>query len=107
MNTLILKPKPGRRVLDPAQTPPTPLPPEGRRVVDSPYWRSRLADGVVERVETLGAPPQTPQGEARPQPGAPDPIAQLEAAPPIAEQSVENNGGLGGAAPPRNTRKGA
>ena len=53
MNTLFLKPKPGRRVLDPAQTPPSPLPPEGRKVVDSPYWRSRLADGVVTRAEAL------------------------------------------------------
>ena len=68
MNTLILKPKPGRRVLDPAQTPPSPLPPEGRKVVDSPYWRSRLADGVVEIVAGPGALPLDP-GKTPPQPG--------------------------------------
>ena len=86
MNTIFLKPMKGRRVLDPAQTPPSPLPPEGRRVVDSPYWRSRIKDGVVEVVD---------QGPAL----DPDTPATEPSSPSIAKQSAANKGVQGPPAP--------
>lgn len=48
MNTLFLKPLGTARVLNPDQNPPQPLPVNGLRVVDSLYWRRKLAEGVVE-----------------------------------------------------------
>ncbi len=52
MTTVVLKPKAGLRVLDPATMPPAPLPPEGKPVELNTYWRRRLAAGEVETVTT-------------------------------------------------------
>ena len=98
MNILILIPKPGRRVLDPAQTPPAPLPPEGRKVVDSPYWRSRLADGVVTRL----SPGPTPANEAPALDAPAEAGRSTESEPPsssMAKPSAANKGVQGPPAP--------
>ena len=88
---MILRPMKGRRVLDPAQTPPSPLPPEGRRVVDSPYWRSKLKEGVVARADTLD------QGIALdPNPTTPEPAPELEAE---AGKTSQNKGVQGSTTP--------
>lgn len=57
---IIVKPKPGKRVLDPATVPPSPLPEEGRRVVEEPYWLRRAMAGEVEIL------PVTPPAEGEP-----------------------------------------
>jgi len=48
-----LVPAPGLNVIDPANG--QPLPPEGKEVQDSTYWRRRLVEGDV----TEGAPKKT------------------------------------------------
>jgi hypothetical protein len=45
MNTLNLKPAPGKQVRDPVLH--DLLPPEGRKVAASEYWTRRLRDGDV------------------------------------------------------------
>lgn len=56
MKIVHLKPAEGVRVLDPGTMPPSPLPPEGKRVGLDIYWRRRLHDGDVELVKTGAAP---------------------------------------------------
>jgi len=46
---LYLRPVGEARVLDPGTNPPTPLPPEGKAVEDSPFWRRRLRAKEVEK----------------------------------------------------------
>lgn len=48
--TLLIRPVGDARVLDPATNPPTVLPPEGKAVEDSPYWRRRMRAKEVEEV---------------------------------------------------------
>jgi hypothetical protein len=50
MEVVHVKPVDGKRVMDPSQNPPIPLPPEGGKVVWSVYWSRRLADGDVVKV---------------------------------------------------------
>lgn len=51
MKMLYLRPVNGARVLDPDAVPvPAPLPVEGKRVADKPYWRRRLKAKEVEPV---------------------------------------------------------
>jgi len=57
MKSFYLKPAAGRRVLDPGETPPAPLPAEGKAVPRSAYWLRRIKDGDV--VEST--PPKTPK----------------------------------------------
>ena len=45
---VIVKPKAGKRVLDPATIPPSPLPEKGKRVVEDSYWLRRELAGEVE-----------------------------------------------------------
>lgn len=45
---VIVKPKAGKRVLDPATIPPSPLPEKGKRVVEDSYWLRREMAGEVE-----------------------------------------------------------
>lgn len=46
-------PAAGLRVLDPAETPPQPLPAAGKTVQRSPYWSRRALDGDI----TIALPP--------------------------------------------------
>lgn len=60
---MFVKPADGVLVPDPAALHPLPrwLPPEGREVPDTEYWRRRLADGDVA--------PATPPKPDPPKPG--------------------------------------
>ena len=48
-----IKPAQGVRVLDPDAIPPEPLPEEGKKVVQCPYWTRRISTGEVTLVEEL------------------------------------------------------
>lgn len=57
MNKIILvKPAPGVRVLDPDTIPPSPLPPEGKKVVQDSYWLRRIISGEVLLVKPESLP---------------------------------------------------
>jgi hypothetical protein len=58
METIFVKPEPGRIVRDPITM--QPLPGDGDEKPRDTYWLRRLADGDV----TEAAPPQTAQKEA-------------------------------------------
>lgn len=71
MSLIHVKPKPGRRVPDPATG--QCLPPKGARVSPSAYWTRRLADADVEIVQpaqpkpkTKTQPPTAPKGPTAP-----------------------------------------
>jgi hypothetical protein len=49
-NLIFIKPVEGRRILDPVQDPPAPLPPEGAMVENSIYWIRRFIDGDVSMI---------------------------------------------------------
>jgi hypothetical protein len=56
MTMIYVKPTAGRRVMDPNQIPPAPLPAAGTLVEKSIYWDRRLKDGDVEVVSKAAAP---------------------------------------------------
>jgi hypothetical protein len=51
MKIVFVKPKPGRRVINPDLAPPAILAREGAKVIKSLYWLRRLADGDIELSE--------------------------------------------------------
>lgn len=65
MKTIFIKPVGKARVLNPDQCPPRPLPEKGLKVLDSQYWRRRLAEGVVE-LAAADQPAEPPEPTAKP-----------------------------------------
>ncbi len=89
MKKIYLVPRAGLKVPDPEAK--DHLPPEGREVVDSPYWRRRLKTKEVE-IRREADPPAAPVAPAEPEtPPEPEPPAGSEppADPaPAAEESL-------------------
>ncbi|MDR1656132.1 MAG: DUF2635 domain-containing protein [Deltaproteobacteria bacterium] len=61
MSLILVKPLDGKRVLNPSQNPPVPLPPEGTVVERSIYWDRRVSDGDVEVIPTDDSVGNKPQ----------------------------------------------
>lgn len=57
MRIVLIKPKPGCRVLDVTAQPPVPLPAEGKELQDGAYWRRRERMGDVEISEISDGKP--------------------------------------------------
>lgn len=72
---IFVKPASGVRVLDPDTIPPSPLPPEGKKVVQDPYWLRRIKAGEVLLVREESLPArQSLDADSSPDPG-PDKIS--------------------------------